>query len=458
MRKITFVIILIILVQLCFAQQNDLKRYLNNIVEVGAGEFGLIVGDDNNHTVYFITASTKDDEGAVVFAPQLFSKFYRQSAVNKAIYIRKFSVGSSEFALYSVNSIVIPKWEKYSYGTLGNGSGMYRTFMDNGKPDSMWFVNSANLNVNEKIGGNLFQFRVSRDDVFFKGMPVVDASKGIVGIIAQSQTDKNEVAFTVIDIKAVEEQLFEFSNCRYFNMIAIGETGTRCQIENEIRVTKFKEVKQAKQDLQVFAFAHGPGYAVNYTISGGYNGGLGGFGIGAGWNLFINPDRGKFRVTLKPRYSRIRLNANEEYTFNSTIGYRPKSFRIRNFELPITLEWVTKRGRNGNSYVGFGYTAAYQQPVVFSYTQGNSTSTNKKTAIVTAGSKHKINFDLGYESGRNRVSFFANYQLTPWSDYNYYLTVDNYAIHAFEGAGLSYLMIGIEFLVRLKGSWDIKVR
>lgn len=437
------------------AQNPDIRRYINNIVDIDGGNFGFIVGSKGDDNLYFITATSNEEESP----SSLNVRFYRTAQKGSAILIKKFAVKNSQFYLYTVKVTSAIKWEAYSYSSLFETQGPYYSYLDNGKSDSVWYINSSKLALNEKISNELAQLKVGRDDVYHKGMPVIDGSNRIVGIIAQSQ-GTSEVTFLTIDMQTVAKKLDEFSKCNYFKLIAFGQSATPCEIQKKIVEQDIKEKNLAKENNQIYGVAFGPAFSVNYNMASGTGeSGISAFGYSIGANIYFRPDNGRFKVTVKPRYTYSPLGVPKEFPFDNSVGYRAKSYRIRELEMPIMLEWITRRRSEGAAgFISIGYIPGYQLPYVYRYTTTAHSSITRASHDGVSGMIHKLGIELGIQGPVTRVSFIASYQLTPWFDPDYYTQIDSRLIYPTTGVGFSYLLIGIDIGIRLKGEWGLKTK
>lgn len=338
----------------------------------------------------------------------------------------------------------------------------------------------------------------------FGGLPIIDAKGNVAGVIAQTQRD-NETSLYVLDIIAIREKLVQAGTrkgdaCKYFNLIEAGALNdeTFCEMDRRLQKEDKKRreyleslrIQQLKQEdkrtidekvkkygkrsldpVQRRIYNQNIDRPVAFSILGNGSASLlkmkeppGGSNKGTsidedcynyfyGIGIHINPDKGRFRITLKPGVAEYGLKLPAAYSYGTTASdFALKKFRVSAYEMPVMLELVTKRTEKSTNFFAFGYGPGITRSVTFSFNTKSETD-RKQTVIGKSMLYHKILGEVGAEFSKFRFAFFASYQLDPLADRNYELILSGESIYPFRDLPKGFFVIGIEGAIRLWSQW-----
>lgn len=454
---------ILLLLYLCFAnmlsyaQNNRASQYVNNIVDIDQDEFGFIIGAEKNQ-IYFILA---DQSSEPERTENLNVHFLGITKSYSATPIRTFLFGQSRLYLYTTIVDVKINWVPNKYDSYKNSSSPYYSYIDDRQPKKSWFVNSTTFQINNIFSTQEIQLKTTKGNVFKRGMPIVDDKNSIVGIIAERQDETNQsIVLKTIDMRAIEEKFFSFSNCRYFQLLQQGQPTIRCKTDQLAASQQKFQIEKARRDNQIYRIMIGPTLTGLYTLASSNNAGgdmPGGINGALGLILTTAPDKGKIRFVMKPRITLSKLNVPSNLTPNSPIGFQVKSFNWHTYEVPLMLEFLFSRNQGGNTYWGLGYSLGYQDDVNYRYVT-NKQSSQSASAGSTAGISQKFLANIGIEGSKIRFDFFIAYQFSTWHDSNTYntYTIENQRVYPFEGISSKYGLIGIDLSYRISGQWGLK--
>ncbi|RYE26973.1 MAG: hypothetical protein EOP45_02635 [Sphingobacteriaceae bacterium] len=444
-------------IKLLYAQTNRSNQYVNNIVDIAQDEFGFIIGAEKDQ-IYFILANQSSEPERT---ENLDVHFFGILKSYSATPIRTFLFGQSRLYLYMAVVDVKINWVPNKYDSYKNSSSPYYSFIDDRQPKKSWFVNSTPFQINNTISTQEIQLKTTKGNVFKRGMPIVDDKNSIVGIIAELQDETNQsIVLKTIDMQAIEEKFFSFSNCKYFQLLQQGQPTTRCKADQLAAIQQKSQIEKARRNNQLYRIMIGPTLTGLYTLASSNNAGgnmPGGFDGALGLTFTTAPDKGKVRFVMKPRITLSKLNVPSNLTPNSPIGFQVKSFNWHTYEVPLMAEFLFSRNQGGNTYWGLGYSPGYQDDVNYNYVT-NKQSSKSASAGSTAGISQKFLANIGIEGSKIRFDFFIAYNFSTWHDSNTYntYTIENQKVYPFEGISSKYGLFGIDLTYRLSGQWGLK--
>ena len=231
-----------------FAQNNPeyTRSYLNNVVEIGLSDFGLITGEDSTH-IYFVAVRRslieKDAFPEKIANTIKQVKFYGNSYKAKATKVIDTRVGAFTVVLYKSPKPPSSLWQRNFYNSMAYKKGKLSTFRDKWLSDKIWAVQEAKISVIKQSKVGVVTLRVPKDAGIAKGMPLVNSDGFIGGIFAESSLGKTVVH--VINMKEIANALYAAARnkCRYFNMVEWGKSDIRCVLEENARLAAIEKAK-----------------------------------------------------------------------------------------------------------------------------------------------------------------------------------------------------------------------
>ena len=246
--RIIFILICLFFSRISIAQNSAAytRSYLNNVVEIGLSDFGVIISEDSTH-IYFIAVRQTAHERIANTLKVV--KFYGNNYRTKATKVKETRFGAYTVVLYKSARAQVNDWQRHYYFSLSHKKGKLSTFRDKWLSDKIWAVHETKIEVIKlpKKGSSIYTLKVPLEAGIAKGMPLVNSEGFIAGIFAESTLGKKMVK--AIDMKEIANALYVAadSSCRYFNMIEWGKTDIRCELE---RLAKIAAEEKARMEAE----------------------------------------------------------------------------------------------------------------------------------------------------------------------------------------------------------------
>jgi|GEM_PF-2198317 len=441
------------------AQNTKAYQYLPNVVDIENNSFGLIVGQNPAQGEVYFIALTNKQSGEAELPSKLNIRYYKLSEKAVATRISKTTVADQWVYLYRAPLKAKLDIRDRNYTAL-SGRNSYQSYIDNGEVDSIWYSSEPPFKQISQEQNGKHVLQTDRGNFYYRGMPLIDDQGNLAGLLTTS-TGSNSERFRVpeaISMADIAKRLYEFDKCSFFQMVETGQVFNPCDRLKNAQVQKNKEEDIYNSNNQVHALAIGHALTLNGNFSSGPNGSsMAGFGYAAGLNIYINPDKGKVRLLLSPRFNHVpfKVNANVSSTYKS--GFLTKKFRANTVDMPVVLEFVTKRQIKGYGFFGIGYVPGYQFDGKYIYSADGGDSKTRAVAFGTAKFTNKVLLEIGTAGARRRAAFFVAYQFTGWTDQSYTTVVNGITVAPFNGFGSNgYFSLGLEFSSRWSGQWGLK--
>lgn len=384
-----------------FTQTFTARYFINNIVDIGLSDFGVITAEDSAN-IYFIAvrrALAEKDAYPERILPSIRSvKFYNGAYKAKATRIDEAVFGAFKVVLYQSPKPPESKWQTNFYHSLAFKKGKLSTFRDKWVSDQIWSIHSAKIEIMKQPKGGLTTLRVPKDAGIAKGMPVVNDEGFIAGIFAESSLGKTVV--TAISMEDIAEAFYKSKNdCSYFSMVEWGKDATRCVLEERARLALEEKAKLAaeerakkskeelakeeadrlKDSLDAAAKAAKAARKVErktrffeYGIHGNFLPGplqvenpeqenyLKTRIYSVGLSLHFNLDKNRSnRITLKPRYGDFYERNNPGIWATPDDQVRIVGTNYQYAELPVVFERQLFRARKYSMALGVGYAPGW---------------------------------------------------------------------------------------------------
>lgn len=467
------------------------RSYLNNVVDIGLSDFGLITAEDTAN-LYFI--AVRRSQFAKDAMPEKIAntikqvKFFGATYKAKATKVKQLPFGAFTIVLYKSP---LPKepvaWQRNYYFSLTHKKGKFSTFRDKWLSDKIWSVQEGKISVGKALKNGVFNLNVPLDAGIAKGMPLVNSEGFIAGMFAEPTLGKTVAR--IINMKDIADALYVAggNSCRYFNMIEWGKTDMRCileynaQIEAEEKakleaeakakkaLDKDKKTDELKDSTLTVAKAsktpkkHFLDYGINANLSTtpvmdnstGKDNYLKTRAFHVGLSLHLNIDKqGKNRITLKPRYGSFyeRKDAGLWISADDNVSIASTSYQYA--EMPIVLERQLFKGKNFSVALGGGYAPGW----IFAhkYTWYDKAGTTPFKASITSPNtllSHRLLAELYlYEFKFGRIGFVYTKDLTGYPNADYKMTVNGTDYMPFESREKAWF-VGVELGIRLRGGW-----
>ncbi len=465
------------------------RSYLNNVVELGLGDFGLITAEDSAN-VYFIAvrrAVAIKDYPAEKIANSIKSvKFYGNSYRTKATKVKESRIGAFTIVLYQATKPPVGDWQRSYYHTLAYKKGKYSTFRDKWLSDKIWAVMEAKMEVIKQPKSGIATVEVPLEAGIAKGMPMVNNEGFIAGMFAETTLGKKVVK--VINMKEIADALFKAgdSSCRYFHMIEFGKTDIRCELEFQAKIDaeedarleaegKLKKpmAKQPKKDTtEKIAKAstkpdpkhHFLDYGIhanalldpmlkdNTNRDNDFNTRL--FHAGITLHLNIDKKKGNNRITLKPRYGNFAERNDDGLWTSPDDEVRIVKTSYSYVEMPVILERRLFKTRNYSVAIGAGYSAGVVFGHKYQWIDKAVTSITKQSvpdngSAITQRLIGELHF---YEFKFGRLTAVYTKDISAYPHANYQLNSNGTDYTPFADKKKSWY-VGLELGIRLRGSF-----
>jgi hypothetical protein len=465
------------------------RSYLNNVVEIGLGDFGLITAEDSAN-VYFIavrrSVAVKDYPAEKITNSIKSVKFYGNTYRAKATKVNETHFGAFTLVLYQATKPPSGDWQRSYFHTLAYKKGKYSTFRDKWLSDKIWAVMEAKMEVKKQPKAGIANVEVPLEAGIAKGMPMVNNEGFIAGIFAESTLGKKVVK--VINMKEIADALFKAgdSSCRYFHMIEFGKTDIRCELEFQAKIDaeedarleaegKLKKVlgKQSKKDTteKIVKASTKPDtkhHFLDYGIHANalldpmlkdnpnrdndFNTRL--FHAGITLHLNIDKKKGNNRITLKPRYGNFAERNDDGLWTSPDDEVRIVKTSYQYAEMPVMLERRLFKAKNYSVAIGAGYSAG----VVFGHNYqwiDKAVTSITKQSVSGAGSAitQRLIGELHfYEFKFGRLTAVYSKDISAYPHANYNLNVNGTDYTPFSAKKKSWY-VGLEMGIRLRGSF-----
>jgi hypothetical protein len=475
-----------------FAQTNPTytRSYLNNVVDIGLSDYGLITAEDTSNIYFIAVRRSKFEKDAY---PEKIAntikqvKFFGSTYKAKATKVSELPFGAFTVVLYKSP---LPKsgtdWQRNYYFSLAHKKGKFSTFRDKWLSDKIWSVQEGKIYVVKALKNGVYNLHVPLDAGIAKGMPLINSEGFIAGLFAEPTLGKTVTK--IVNMKEIADALYILgkNSCKYFNMIEWGKSDMRCvleynaKIEAEEKARLDAEAKLKKGDkndkedkpkdttLTVAKTKRTPkkhflDYGLNANIStmpgmdnsNGKDNYLKTRAFHAGLSLHLNIDKtGKNRITLKPRYGSFfeRKDAGLWVSDDNNVSIASTSYQYA--EVPVVLERQLVRGKKFSIAVGAGYAPGLIFGHKYSWYDKTATSPTNET-IQSAGKiiSHRLMGELYlYESGFGRIGFVYTRDMTGYPNADYTMTVAGNDYKPFAERKKAWF-IGLELGIRLRGGW-----
>lgn len=471
------------------------RDFINNIVDVGLSDFGLITAEDSVN-IYFVavrhSVAEKNAPSEVIAKSIKQVKFYNSAYRAKATKIYESRVGNYTIVLYQSPKPPMRKWQASYYYSLNYKKGKFSTFRDKWVSDNIWAMHSAKIEVGKQPKTGPFTIKVPFDAGIAKGMPLVNSDGFIAGMFAESSLGKKSVRAVSMDDIAKALYAAGDSSCKYFNMVEWGNTATRCVLEEEARraaaekerlaaETKDKLSSEEKAKLEAKQKAEAEKdsakaiakanrkehkkHLIELGIHGSFLAGpLQVPGVvkdnyfktrvfDAGLSLHINLGRsGANRFTLKPRYGNF-YERNDPGLWTSPDDEMKIVISTYKYaELPLVFERQLYRSKNYSISIGAGYSAG----MVFDqqYTWIDKTATIDNVVPISSSKYPVMQRLLGelhfYESKLFRMGAIYMTDISDYPNVNYVVQHNGTDYTPFAGRNRAWY-VGLEMEIKLTG-------
>lgn len=487
--RLVFIFSWLLFARTGIAQQTNAaytRSYLNNIVELGLSDYGLITGEDSLHLYFVAVRETKAER---ILTTLKTVKFYGSRYRTRATRVSEIRFGTYTVVLYQSIKPTENDWQRYYFYSLQHKQGKLSTFRDKWLSDKIWAVHETKIEVlkEPKKGSNIYTLKLPLEAGVARGMPLVNNEGFIAGMFAESTLGKKIVK--AIDMKDIAEAIYTLAgnNCHYLSMVEWGQTDVRCvleqlakeaaeekaRLEAEAKLKSANEKDKAPEEPKDTAATaakksgrkdHFIDYGINANVVAApmlannpdRDNYFGTRSFHAGISLHFNIDKkGLNRLTLKPRYGNFyeRNDGNIWASPGEEVRILISSYKYA--EMPVVLERQLFSAGNYSMSIGAGYAPAY----VFGhqYKWVDKTATNYTTTKVTGtGSSalmHRLVGELYlYESRSLRFGAVYIQDLSGYPNDTYKLEVNGIDYTPFAERKKAWY-IGVELGIRLRGNW-----
>jgi hypothetical protein len=464
---------------------NYTRSYLNNVVEIGLSDFGLIISEDSAG-IYFIavrqTAYEKINSSLKIV------KFYGNNYRTKATKVKESRFGIYTVVLYRSAKAQVNDWQRQFYFSLAHKKGKLSTFRDKWLSDKIWAVHETKIEVarQPKKGNFIYTLKVPLEAGVAKGMPLVNSDGFIAGIFAQSTLGKKMVH--AISMKDIAEALYVAggNNCQYFNMIEWGKPDIRCELERlakeaadekarleaaakEKRAIDKKTKNQPDTAKQVGKKPARKNHFLDYGINVNMladpllvnnatrDNYFGSRSFHAGISLHLNIDKkGVNRVTLKPRYGNFyeRNDGNIWASPDEDVRMLISSYQYA--EMPVIFERQLFKAKNYSMAIGVGYSPGWIFDHQYKWVDKSATDYIIQKVPATGSSlTHRLIGELYlYESKFIRLAAVYTKDMTGYPNAKYVLPVNGVDYTPFADRDKTWYL-GVELGIRLRGGWGV---
>lgn len=459
------------------------RSYLNNIVEIGLSDYGIITGEDSSN-IYFIAVRrviTEKQDYAERIAPVIKrAKFYGGSYRAKAVKLSEVRMGAFALVLYESARPATSEWQRNYYHSLSYKKGKLSTFRDKWLSDKIWSVHDTKIAVIKQGKTGIITLKVPRDAGVAKGMPLINSDGFMAGILTESTLGKTVVrAISMQDIANALYMLGK-NDCRYFSMVEWGKEDNRCVLEEKAKIAaaqkaladaeaKFKQPDETVAELPIADTIKKQ--KKNHFIDYGINLGLladplmennpakdnyfSTRAFHAGLSVHFNIDKkGANRLTVKPRFGSFYEKTNQNFWVSpgGEVSIFITSYKYA--EMPIVFERRIINAANFSISLGAGYSPGLVFDHQYNWWE-KATGSIYKQPVSASGSKmiHRAVGELHfYESRSLRVAAVYRKDLSGYPHQTYQLPLNGTSYTPFADRKKAWY-IGLELGIRLRGSW-----
>ncbi len=468
------------------------RSYLNNVVEIGLGDYGLITGEDSSH-IYFIavrrSVNSKNDFAEKIVSNIKQVKFFSSSYKTKASKIKEAQFGVFTIVLYQSPKAPSGEWQRNYYYSLTHKKGKLSTFRDKWMSDKIWSVHDSKIAVIKQPKEGVATIHVPGDAGIAKGMPLVNSEGFIGGIFAESTLGKTTVH--AISMKEIADALYTAGNnsCQYFSMVEWGETDTRCVLEQiakqaaeeKERLEAEEKAQRAKDKLSknnpdtkkdttetVVTKRKKPApkkHFIDYGINANLlydpllannpdrNNDFNTKSFHVGLSLHFNIDKkGYNRLTVKPRYGNFTERNDDSIWVSPDQDVRIVASSYKYVEMPVVFE----RQLFSNSKYSIAIGAGYSPALLFNhrYQWWDKAVTGLTTETVAGNAiMHRLVGELHfYEFKFGRLTAVYMKEMSGYPHADYKLPVNGIEHMPFASRKKAW-WLGLELAIRLRGSW-----
>ncbi|HTD94601.1 MAG TPA: hypothetical protein VK644_12335 [Chitinophagaceae bacterium] len=456
----------------------DPRSYVNNLVDIGLSDFGLITGEDSTH-IYFICIRHVATEAVTTSlkAP----KFFNYTVKQKAVKVSSVRFGAYAVVLYQAAKPENSEWQNKYYSTLAYKKGKLATFRDHWLSDKIWSIHDAKITVLKQPKDGLVTLKVPRDAGIAKGMPLINSDGFIAGVVAESSLGKTMVK--AINMKEIANAFYGVdSTCHFFNMIEWGQHENHCEIaarlkseaelkakleaEKKIKPVSVPEEKKAVDT--VLAKKHEPKHHfIDYGLNLNYLQGPSQFNnaekdyesitrtLHAGISVYLNIDKnGRNRLTLKPRYGSFKERNDPGIWSSPDDNFKITRTSYEYVEMPVVFERQLFHTNKYSMAIGAGYSGGY----VFSQNymlldKASSVATDNSVDFSGTSSIHRLVGELYfYEFKFGRLGAVYTRDLTAYPNAKQVVNVNGTDYTPFAARKKAWYL-GVEIAIRLRGTW-----
>ena len=451
------------------------RDFLGNVVEIGLSDFGLVTGEDSSN-IYFICV--RNANGDRIDNNLRNVKLNNGKIKVKATRIQSRRFGNYQIVLYQAPRTADLEWKKDFYSTLSSKKGMLSTFRDKWMSDKIWSILSAKMTVLKQPKEGVVSIKVPREAGIAKGMPLINSEGFIAGIAAESSLGRTTIR--AINMKEVALALYTLdTTCRYFSMIELGHTDTRCAEkaafdamqklrQDSLQKLNIKEPVIAKEEPADSTEKVRKSHFIDYGFNANYIAGpaqVSGFNkdydsetreIHLGISIHFNISKsGARRLTAKPRYGNFN-EINEPGLWsnpdNNDVRITRSSYSYA--EMPVIFEQRLFKAKKFSMAVGAGYSAG----MVFNHKyrlQDKSTSVTDEQTMTATGSAiiHRMIGELYfYEFSFGRLGAVYTRDMSSYPHTDHILTLNGTDYKPFADRKKAWYL-GLELNIRLRGKW-----
>lgn len=469
------------------------RNYINNVVEIGLSDYGIITAEDST-AIYFIavrhTANERGYPAEGIATTIKTAKFYNNTYRAKATKVNTAVFGAFTIVLYSAPRPSESKWQSSYFFSLGHKRGQLSTFRDKWMSDKIWAVHNAKINVVKQNKNKLVSLKVPREAGLAKGMPLVNSEGFIAGILAESSLGKTTIRAISMDDIAIA--LYNSgADCRYIGMVEWGKNDTRCVLEEKARLLaaeklnldslnkskatteqlakqKEKETKDSIANAAKLAKKQIPRrHFIDFGVYGNFLGGPLQVNDAvtdnyfktrtwhAGIAVYLNIDKkGYNRITLKPGYGEFYERNDPGIWTSPDEAMKIVISSYRYVQMPIVFERKLFQARSYSMAIGAGYSPGYVLNQDYTWTDKTATDENKVS--ITNDKKeirHRLLGELYfYESKIGRLGLVYARDISDYPNANHIVNVNGTDYTPFDARKQAWYL-GLEVQIRLGGRW-----
>lgn len=464
----------------------DPRSYINNVVDIGLSDFGLITGQDSTHLYFICIRSTATEK----ITPSLkAAKFFNYKVKEKAVKVGSVRFGAYTVVLYQAARPEKAEWKNKYYHSLSYKKGKLATFRDHWVSDRIWSVHDAKITVLKQPKDGLVNLRVPRDAGIAKGMPLINSDGFIAGIVAESSLGKTLVH--AINMKEIATALYGIdSTCHFFNMIEWGQKENHCEIaarmkhEAELKAKldadkKARQLKAPGEELSPVQRPEEPAdtlrsekrihrqHLIDYGFNGNYLQGPSQFGstergyesitrvLHVGVSVYFNIDKtGRYRLTLKPRYGSFKERNDPGIWSTPDDDFKILRSSYEYVEMPVVFERQLFHTNKFSMAIGAGYSPGWvfhQQYMLFD--KAMPAVSDHEVQLSGASLIHRLMGELYfYEFKFGRLGAVYSRDISTYPNANHILNINGTDYTPFASRKKAWYL-GVEMSIRLRGSW-----